>query len=66
MATKATEFDLQPILDRLDGVEAMPRQDYLSLANCLLSDFKMTDEQRRQIARLFDLVQLGRIRVVHP
>lgn len=44
----------------------MPRQDYLSLANCLLSDFKMTDEQRRQIARLFDLVQLGRVRVMHP
>jgi hypothetical protein len=65
MATKATEFDLQPILDRLDGVEAIARQDYLSLANCLLCDFRMTDDQRRQIARVFDLVQLGRIRIVH-
>lgn len=66
MATKATEFDLQPILDRLDGVEAIPRQDYLSLANCLLSDFKMTDDQRRQVSRLYDLVKLGRVRIVHP
>lgn len=57
-------FDLQRTLDRIDETKQMTRADYLNLSTCLLSDFKMSDEQRRQINRFFDYLPVGRLKLV--
>lgn len=40
------------------------RKDYLSLASSLLSDTRVSAEERRQINRIFDYVQTGRLKLV--
>ncbi|HEY9700103.1 MAG TPA: hypothetical protein V6D10_22805 [Trichocoleus sp.] len=40
------------------------RKEHLQLSSAILADQSITDEERRQINRVFDYVQTGRLRVV--
>jgi hypothetical protein len=40
------------------------RQEHLNLASMLLSEQRMTDEDRCQINRIFDYIQIGRLKLV--
>ncbi|HEY9648720.1 MAG TPA: hypothetical protein V6C88_20230 [Chroococcidiopsis sp.] len=40
------------------------RQDYSQLASAILSDQQIGDEERRQINRVFDYMQIGRLKLV--
>ncbi|HEY9725991.1 MAG TPA: hypothetical protein V6D50_06030 [Chroococcales cyanobacterium] len=40
------------------------RREHLQLVSTILSDYKVTDEERSQINRVFDELQLGRLRLV--
>lgn len=63
MAAPAPSFDLQQTLDRIESSGRLSRQDYLSLVKCLLSDYKMDDDQRRAINRILERVQHRRLMI---
>ena len=52
------------LVDSIIASGEMKRQDYLRLTSAILSDYRITDEERRQINRTFDYVQIGRLRLV--
>lgn len=55
---------LEVIVNRAMASGRMSRQDHLELASAVLADQKMSEPERRQINRLFDYIQLGRLKVV--
>jgi hypothetical protein len=55
--------NLQSILDRVLEVGEISRKEYLQLTSAILADYRMSDEERRQINRVFDYVQTGRLRL---
>lgn len=56
--------NLQNILDRTLEVGEISRKEYLQLTSAILADYRMSDEERRQINRIFDYVQTGRLRLI--
>ncbi len=52
------------IVERILNTAQLSRQEYLQLVTTFLSDYKVTDEERRQINRIFDDLQIGRMKIV--
>jgi hypothetical protein len=52
------------IVERILNTAQLSRQEYLHLVTTFLSDYKVTDEERRQINRIFDDLQIGRMKIV--
>lgn len=55
------------IAQLVEGIIAagtLSRQEHLLLTSALLSDRHLTDEDRRQINRIFDNIQIKRIAIV--
>lgn len=61
MAAPVPSFDLQQTLERIEAAGRLSRQDYLILVKCLLSDYKMDDDQRRAVNRILERVQHRRL-----
>jgi hypothetical protein len=55
---------IKPAVEQILAAGQMSRQDHLQLTSAILSDSQMTDEERRQINRVFDYVQIGRLKLV--
>lgn len=55
---------IDAIIERAFASGRMSRQDHLQLASALLADYKISEPERRQINRLFDYVQMGRLKLV--
>ncbi|MCA1992189.1 MAG: hypothetical protein LDL41_09115 [Coleofasciculus sp. S288] len=56
--------NLQLLIEQILAMGQLSRQEYLQLTTAILSDYNVTDEQRRQINLIFDEVQTGRLKVV--
>lgn len=52
------------IIERIFQVRRLNRQEHLHLASVLLASHRITEEERRQINRIFDDIQSGRIKLV--
>ncbi|NDJ17228.1 hypothetical protein [Myxacorys almedinensis] len=59
-------FDLptKQIIERILQAGQIHRQEHLHLASVLLSSQGITAEERRQINRIFDQIQNGRMKLV--
>jgi uncharacterized protein YpuA (DUF1002 family) len=55
---------IKPIVDRILKTSQLSRQEYLQLVTTFLSDYKVTDDERSQINRIFDDLQTGRLEIV--
>lgn len=67
MAVNSQGQSSQPIglvVERIINSAHLSRQEYLQLVTTFLSDYKVTDEERRQINRIFDDLQIGRLKIV--
>jgi hypothetical protein len=67
MAVNSQGQSSQPvrlIVERIINSAQLNRQEYLQLVTTFLSDYKVTDEERRQINRIFDDLQIGRLKIV--
>lgn len=42
----------------------LSRREYLQLTSALLSDDKLTEEERHKINRIFDYIQISRLKFV--
>jgi hypothetical protein len=52
------------LVERVLTSGQISRREHLQLVSTILSDYKVTDEERSQINRVFDELQLGRLRLV--
>ncbi|WP_456077469.1 hypothetical protein [Kamptonema formosum] len=52
------------MIERITSSGKLSRRDHLLLTSALLSDDKITEEQRHQINRIFDYIQIGRLKFV--
>lgn len=55
---------LQQILDRIFNIGQLSRSEHLQLVTTILSDYKVTDEERSQLNRVFDELQMGRLKFI--
>lgn len=51
------------IVDRMLKTGQLSRQEHLQLVTTFLSDYKVTDEDRSQINRIFDDLQTDRLKI---
>jgi hypothetical protein len=63
-STTKTISTIYAIVERIMDSGQMSRREYLRLASAILSDYKITDEERRQINRIFDYIQIGRLKLL--
>jgi hypothetical protein len=55
---------IQQIVEQIIAAGQINRQEHLQLTSAILSDYRVTDEERRQINRVFDYIQIGRLKLV--
>ncbi len=58
------KLNIPLMVDHVLSQNQLSRQDYIQLTTAILSDYSVTDEERRQINLIFDDVQTGRIKLV--
>jgi hypothetical protein len=54
---------IKPTVEQILEKGKMNRQEHIQLTSAMLSDHQMTDEERRQINRVFDYLQIGRLKL---
>jgi methyl coenzyme M reductase alpha subunit len=64
ISTTKTISTINDIVERIIDSGQISRQEHLQLASAILSDYKITDEERRQINRIFDYIQIGRLKLL--
>ncbi|MFP4410128.1 hypothetical protein [Coleofasciculus sp.] len=52
---------ISPIVDRILDTGQLSRWEYLQLVTTMLSDYKVTEEERSYINRVLDERQMGRL-----
>jgi hypothetical protein len=55
---------LKQIVDRILHIGQLSRMEHLQLVTTFLSDYKVTDDERRQINGIFDDIQTGHLKIV--
>jgi hypothetical protein len=55
---------LQQMVDRIFKIGQLSRSEHLQLVTTILSDYKVTDEERSQLNRVFDELQMGRLKFI--
>jgi hypothetical protein len=55
---------IKQFVERIINLGQLNRLEYLQLVTTFLSDYKVTDEERYQINRIFDDIQIGRLKLV--
>jgi hypothetical protein len=54
---------IKPTVEQILEKGKINRQEHLQLTSAMLSDHQMTNEERRQINRVFDYLQIGRLQL---
>lgn len=54
---------IKPAVELILEKGKMNRQEHIQLTSAMLSDHQMTDKERRQINRVFDYLQIGRLKL---
>lgn len=54
---------IKPTVELILEKGKMNRQEHVQLTSAMLSDHQMTEEERRQINRVFDYLQIGRLKL---
>ena len=52
------------MVDRIVASGQITRREHLFLTSALLSDDKISEEDRHQINRIFDYIQIGRLKFI--
>ena len=57
-------LSIHQVIDRILESNQIGRQEHLQLTSAMLGDKSITDEERKQINRIFDQIQTGRIKII--
>lgn len=52
------------IAEKLISAGKISKQDYHQLSKVILADNQIDEEERRQVNRIFDAIQSGKVRIV--
>ncbi|HAZ45768.1 MAG TPA: hypothetical protein DDW76_26875 [Cyanobacteria bacterium UBA11369] len=63
-APRKSNLAVKQMIEQIFSAKQISRQDHLKLISAVLSDYDLTDEDRRQINRIFDYIQAGRLKIV--
>ena len=55
---------VKQMIEQIFSAGHISRQEHLKLTSAILSDYELTDEDRRQINRIFDYIQTGRLKLL--
>lgn len=58
-----SEIAVTQIVDRIISTGCMSRQDHTLLTSIVFADGEIRDPERRQINRIFDHIQTGRLEI---
>lgn len=59
-----SNLTIKQFVERILNMGQLSRLEHLQLVTTFLSDYKVTDEERNQINRVFDDLQIGRLKLV--
>ncbi|MDX2215273.1 MAG: hypothetical protein SFY66_18560 [Oculatellaceae cyanobacterium bins.114] len=59
-----SSLNVAALVERIIAAGAMNREEHLQLTSTILADDRISEEERRQINRVFDYIQTGRLRLV--
>jgi hypothetical protein len=62
--SKKTTAGLHHLVENITASRQISRGEYLQLTSSLLSDYRITEEERLQISRIFDHLQTGDLRLI--
>ncbi|HEY9612735.1 hypothetical protein [Allocoleopsis sp.] len=55
---------IKPIVERILKTGQLSRQEHLQLVTIFLSDYKISDDDRSQLNRIFDELQTERLQMI--
>lgn len=61
---RQSNLNIQQMVNQILAARQLSRQDYLYLTTAMLSDYNVTDEERRQLNNIFDNLQTGYLKFV--
>jgi hypothetical protein len=64
LTSNKSTFLIRPLIDSIIETGQMSRKDHIQLTSAILSDQRISEEDRRQINRVFDYIQIGRLKLV--
>ncbi len=59
-----SNLTIPQIVDRIVASGKIARREHLVLTSAILSDDKISEEDRHQINRIFDYLQIGRLKFI--
>ena len=59
-----SKLTISQIVERIVSSGKLARREHLMLTSAILSDDKISEEERYQINRVFDYIQTGRLKFV--
>lgn len=59
-----TNISINQTVDRIMELGQLDRQEHLQLTSAILCGYNITDDQRHQINRVFDSLQMGSVQIV--
>ncbi|HEY9860400.1 MAG TPA: hypothetical protein V6D16_12895 [Candidatus Obscuribacterales bacterium] len=62
-AQSKSSLSIKTITDRIIESGQLSRQEHLQLTSVILSDSKLSNQDRRQINLIFDYLQTGRLKL---
>ncbi|MGE5659023.1 MAG: hypothetical protein ACM37W_20710 [Actinomycetota bacterium] len=63
-AQNKPNFMVSLMVDRIMAAGQLSRREHLQLTSAILADHRIADEERHQINRIFDYIQIGRIKFI--
>ena len=61
---KKSNLTISQMVDRIVASNKISRREHLVLTSTILSDDKISEEDRHQINRIFDCIQIGRLKFI--
>ncbi|MBE9187979.1 hypothetical protein IQ270_25890 [Microcoleus sp. LEGE 07076] len=61
---KKSNLTIFQMVDRIVASGKIARREHLVLTSTILSDDKISEEERYQINRIFDYIQIGRVKFI--
>ena len=61
---KKSNLTISQMVDRIVASGKIARREHLVLTSAILSDDKISEEDRYQINRVFDYIQIGRLKFI--
>jgi hypothetical protein len=59
-----SNLTLTQMVDRILASNKIARREHLTLTSAILSDDKISEDERYQINRIFDYIQIGRLKFI--